>query len=507
MMNPNIYIRETTEADLDIIMVEEKKAAQEGLVAQWTHDQHLATIHQAGSFHRAIISTQDKRLVGYGIMHLDQHDNFEIMRLVVFEKNKGYGSQTIKIILKWAFEELKCHRVWLDVRAHNLKAIKLYKHLGFRHEGTLRGAFKFQDQYVSIHVMSMLNKEYFSKDQALIIPPRLKKGDQVAIVSLSWGGAGDPGILSRYQIAKQRLEDVFGLQVVTMPHALKGSEFVAAHPELRAKDWMDALKDPKIKAIFSAIGGDDTIRLMPYVSYDVIRENPKVFMGFSDTTVNHLMMYRAGVQSYYGPAVLTCFAENIAMSDEVKQAVFQVLFDQPKTIELLPVKAWTSEFLPWHIEENNLIARKMNPDTKGFEVLQGHGQVEGHMLGGCVEVLDSLRGTELWPTLDQWQNAILCLETSEETMSPFALLMVLRSWRATGILDVIKGVCVAKPYDETHYEAYKEVFIQVFAKEMSRPDLPILYNLPFGHTSPMLVVPYGCKMRLDMDHKKCFLLL
>ena len=63
---------------------------------------------------------------------------------------------------------------------------------------------------------------------------------------------------------------------------------------------MNAFKDKSIKGVINAIGGDDTIRLLPYIDFDVIKNNPKIFMGFSDTTVNHFMMYKAGLVSYYG---------------------------------------------------------------------------------------------------------------------------------------------------------------------------------------------------------------
>lgn len=74
----------------------------------------------------------------------------------------------------------------------------------------------------------------------MIKPNALKKGDKIAIVSLSWGGLGDEKLIHKYYIAKERLEKDFGLSVVTMPNALKGSDFVYNHPELRAKDLMNA---------------------------------------------------------------------------------------------------------------------------------------------------------------------------------------------------------------------------------------------------------------------------
>ena len=122
----------------------------------------------------------------------------------------------------------------------------------------------------------------------MIKPEKLHKGDKIAVVSLSWGGLGDEGLIHKYHIAKERLEKDFGLEVVTMPHALAGSEFVYEHPELRAKDLMDAFLDPSVKGIFSAIGGDDSVRILPYIDYEVIKNHPKIFMGYSDTTISTL---------------------------------------------------------------------------------------------------------------------------------------------------------------------------------------------------------------------------
>lgn len=331
-------------------------------------------------------------------------------------------------------------------------------------------------------------------------------GDKVAVVSLSWGGAGDPVIHERYLLAKKRLEEDFGLEVVAMPHALKGTEFVEAHPELRAKDLMDAFKDTSIKAVISAIGGNDTIRLIPFIDYDVIRENPKFFMGYSDTTVNHFMMLKAGVQSFYGPCILMEFAENVKMHDYTDTYLRKVMFSEEPMGEIMPAKQWTAEYLPWDKTENNQTLRTMIEDTKGYEVIQGSGRVEGHLLGGCVEVLDWLRGTELWPDKELFKGAILFLETSEDQPSPDALLFMLRAIRATGVLDEIAGVFVAKPYDECHYEAYKDVFKRVFTTEMDRPDLPVLYNGNFGHTSPMHAMPYMQKARMDLDNRRFHIL-
>ena len=138
-------------------------------------------------------------------------------------------------------------------------------------------------------------------------PKHLSPGDTVAIVSLSSGTLGESWAIHRFYIAKERLEKDYGLTVKVMSNTLKGREYLYRHPEARAADLMEAFRDTEVKAIFNAIGGDDTIRLLPYIDFDLIAQNPKIFTGFSDTTTNHMMIYKAGLISYYGAAILTNF--------------------------------------------------------------------------------------------------------------------------------------------------------------------------------------------------------
>ena len=204
----------------------------------------------------------------------------------------------------------------------------------------------------------------------MIKPKKLKKGDKVAIVSLSSGLAGEELFRHRYELGKKRLEQL-GFNVVTMKNALKGIEYLYNHPEKRVEDFMEAILDKDIKGIICNIGGDDTIRLLPYIDFKVIANNPKVFMGYSDTTINHFMMQKAGVISYYGPAVMTDFAENNNMHTYTLKYINEVLLENREDILIKSSDKWTSEYLDWAIEENNNISRKMNEEKYGYEVLQG----------------------------------------------------------------------------------------------------------------------------------------
>ena len=99
------------------------------------------------------------------------------------------------------------------------------------------------------------------------------------------------------------------------------------HPEKRAEDLMMAFKDQSIKGIFTCIGGDESVRILPYIDYEVIKNNPKIFIGYSDTTVTHLICLKAGISSFYGPSILSEFAENVKMFDYTKHWIDKVLFD------------------------------------------------------------------------------------------------------------------------------------------------------------------------------------
>lgn len=356
----------------------------------------------------------------------------------------------------------------------------------------------------------------------MIKPYKLKKGDKVAIVSLSSGMLGDDEFLYKYQLGKQRLEEIFGLQVIIMENALKGSKYLYEHPEARAADMMSAFKDKSIKAIICAIGGEETYRLLPYIDFEVIRNNPKIFMGFSDTTTNHLMMYKAGVVSYYGPCFICDFAEHGKMNEYTIKAIKDILFENKPNYEILPSYEYCEEYSRWEKENVNILNKYVKEEI-GYEVLQGKGKVCGKLLGGCLEVLSSMLGYfeddwydgdheiglnckkmvdkyKLFPTQSEWKDKILFIETSEVIPTPKVMENMLSVLVKNGIIDKICGIIVGKPKQKKYYEEYKQVFDKVIGSK--RKDLPILYNVNFGHANPLTIIPYGIELEIDCDNKK-----
>ena len=326
----------------------------------------------------------------------------------------------------------------------------------------------------------------------------LQRGDKIALVSPSSGGAGDADTKWRYEQGVRCLEKEFGLEVVPMPHSLKGTDYLYEHPEARAEDLMTAFRDDQIKGIIANVGGKDCIQLLPYLDLQVISDHPKVFMGYSDITILHLMMAKAGVSSFYGPNVLTDFAENVEMSSYTTEMVKRTLFSNEIIGEIEPASEWAIEVLEWdEAEKNEPLA--MLPNS-GYELLQGSGVVKGRLIGGCMDVLETAKGTEIWPEPAVWEDSLLFLEVADGTLDAGRIKQWLRNYGAQGILQKVHGVVFGKPQNEQVYDDYKKV-IRETMKENGLEQVPVLFNLNFGHTKPKTVLPYGAMAEINCDQK------
>ncbi|HEY3936638.1 MAG TPA: S66 peptidase family protein [Bryobacteraceae bacterium] len=338
----------------------------------------------------------------------------------------------------------------------------------------------------------------------MIKPRALRPGDRVAAISLSRGW---PSVYPRaYEDGKRQLREAFGVEVVESRYALADTEWLAAHPEARAMDLMEVLKDPTIHGIISTIGGDDSIRMLPYIDYSVIRQNPKVFLGYSDSTVTHFAFLKAGVTSFYGPSIMAGFDENCGLSPYMAEFVRQMLFAPSPTTLIVPNRnGWTIESWEWGSEQRNATRRQLQT-CSGWKWLQGKGQHRGKLIGGCLDVMDWLRGTPVWPVAAQWQNSILFLETSEDRPSPTLVSYMLRAMAATGALNEVRGVLYGRPYgDETTFEAYDSVLLRVLA-EQDLTSIPVITRMDFGHTDPKFTLPIGVTAEIDCDSQQIRLL-
>lgn len=207
-----------------------------------------------------------------------------------------------------------------------------------------------------------------------IKPNALKPGNRIAAVTLSWGGPGQ--FPHRYEAGKRQFEEMFDLHLVEMEHTCSDPDWIYQNPKARAEDLMAAFKDDTIHGVISTIGGDDSIRMLPYLDLDIFKDYPKVFVGYSDTTVTHLALFKAGLVSFYGPAIMVGLAENGGIHPYLESSFRNLLFqNEPAGVIPQNVHGWTVEHLDWNLPANQEKKRDLSP-CSGWNFIQGKGSIK-----------------------------------------------------------------------------------------------------------------------------------
>lgn len=317
-------------------------------------------------------------------------------------------------------------------------------------------------------------------------------------MTLSWWGPGT--FPRRYEAGKRQIQEEFWANVIEWKYTLSDSDFVYNHPELRAQDLMDWFANLEVDAIISTIGWDESIRMLPYIDFGIIKNNPKIFLWYSDSTVTHFICQKAWLVSFYGPSIMAGFGENTWMFPYMIDFVKKTIFSN-NTIWLIKpnMDGRTSELLNRSNPDNQQIKRTLQKST-WWRWIQWNSVVQGTLRGWCIDVLPCIIWTSIWPSLEERKNAILVLEPSEEHITTIHFERILRNLGSQGILDVISGIIVWRAQrDDVSWEQvnYDDTLIKIVANEFNRPDLPIVTNMDFGHTDPMMVLPLGCLAQLD----------
>ena len=330
----------------------------------------------------------------------------------------------------------------------------------------------------------------------------------VGIVSLSSGILGEAFVEHEVRLGLQRLEG-YGLKIKFLPHAQDGMEALREHPEHRAADLLAAFADPEIDMILCAIGGDDTYRLLPHLmEHGELQKavTKKIFLGFSDTTINHLMLHKVGLHTFYGQAFLPDVCELDREMLPYTRRYFEELITTGRIRQITPSDVWYESRRDFGPEQVGIpLAAHSN---SGFELLQGSAHFSGPILGGCIDSLcdvfdagryadmpETCRKYGIFPTLEDWRGRILLLESSEEQPSPEKYRKSLEYLKETGIFGVISGVIAGKPMDDKYHAEYKDALRAVIGD----PQLPILCNVNIGHALPRCIIPFGPVATVDAE--------
>lgn len=324
-------------------------------------------------------------------------------------------------------------------------------------------------------------------------------GDRVAVLSPAFAA---PAVAPElHEQALSRLEQLTGLIPVEYPTTRQ----LDASPEARAADVNAAFADPSIRAILATIGGDDQILVVPHLDAALAQADPKPFLGYSDNTNILNWLWSLGIRGYYGGSTAVHLGPGPAVDDVHLRSLRAALLDGG-TVEITEPgesedvgRRWTD---PRALTEYGDRVATEDWTWSGPAV-----RVEGRTWGGCLEVVDQLALADRLPSAYDLRGGILLLETSEERPPASWVARWLRGLGERGILDVVAGVVVARPPvsdfeflpSPTEADALRAAQRDVVIETVSRynPDAVVCVGVPFGHTRPQWIVPFGGTMALD----------
>lgn len=311
-------------------------------------------------------------------------------------------------------------------------------------------------------------------------PPKLRGGDTVAVVAPSRSRAM---VLEHDHraVIDARFADM-GLTLTYGRHVDERDDFDSSSMSSRVQDLHEAFADPGVAAIITVIGGFNSNELLPFLDWDLIATNPKIFCGYSDiTALQNAILTTTGLVTYSGP-----HWSSFGMRDHFEQTQrwFVETLVNAGPVELRPAATWTDDL--WFLDQDH---REEIP-SEGWWSVQS-GTAEGRIIGGNLCTLNLLQGTDFMPTLD---GAVLALE-DDSTSDPVTFARNLTSLLQLPDAGGIRGLAIGRFQRGSHMT--RTLLDQIVANQPRLAGLPVLANVDFGHTFPMATLPIGGRLALD----------
>jgi muramoyltetrapeptide carboxypeptidase len=294
-------------------------------------------------------------------------------------------------------------------------------------------------------------------------PKKLLKGDLIGIIS----PASSPDDLSLIESGVKYIEG-FGYQTLLGKNVGKIRGYLAGTDAERVEDIREMFSDKKVKAIFCLRGGYGAFRLLDKIDYKLIRNNPKIFVGFSEITALQLaFLKKANLITFAGPMVLPNFSKEVSTYTEEN---FWSLITSSKKIGKVQLDRLTN-------------LRKLNS-----------GIASGRIVGGNLAVLTSLLGTGYLPDL---KNKILLLEDISEP--PYKIDRMLNQLRLNQVFKKVKGIILGSFVDcsESNERKKSLTLEEIWSDYFSSVNIPVIRSFPHGHIKDFLTVPIGTKIKFN----------
>lgn len=333
----------------------------------------------------------------------------------------------------------------------------------------------------------------------MLTTPTLVAGDRVAVLSPAFAAPAVAPTL--HEQALRRFSNLTGLVPVEFPTTRR----LDASPEARAADVNAAFADPSIRAIIATIGGDDQVLVIPHLDPALALADPKPFIGYSDNTNILNWLWNLGIRGFYGGSTAVHLGPGPAVDDVHALSLRAALVDGGE-LELTEPGESEDVGRRW-ADPRALTEFGDRIPTRPWAWAGPSRRVEGRTWGGCLEVIDQLALVDRLPAPERLVGGILILETSEERPPAGWVARWLRGLGERGILGAAAGVVVARPpvsdFDfhpslaeaDALRDAQRDVVLDAMARY--NPEAVVCVGVPFGHTRPQWIVPYGGTLALD----------
>jgi muramoyltetrapeptide carboxypeptidase len=325
-----------------------------------------------------------------------------------------------------------------------------------------------------------------------IFPPKARKGDQVRVLALSRSLGGvmnyDKITEGDIEFARKRLEDI-GLKVTFGEHVMECNSHLTSSIESRIEDLHQALSDPSVKILLAVSGGIGAMQLLEHIDYNLFASNPKILCGYSD--IGHIanaVFTKTGLVSYYGPNFSGFMMKK---GFEYTMQCFQKCLCCEEPFSVHPSETWSDDV--WTKDQEN---RTFFPND-GYWCIS-EGMAEGTAIGGNHRGLCRLQGSEFFPPLS---GAILFLESPADGKgSLMAFDYCLRSLSFQKGFKGIRGIVIGRYQGSANIN--RENLTELVREIGSVSGIPIVANVDFGHTTPVMTIPIGGRCLLNVREEE-----
>ncbi len=312
----------------------------------------------------------------------------------------------------------------------------------------------------------------------ILKPPKLNIGDTIGIVASSLPVLSE--FKDQYQAGKKLIEEM-GFKIKEGKTIGQKKWWMGGTPKEVADDLNAMFADKNVKAIMGQTGGYSGMQILELLDYELITHNPKPFIGMSDATCYHLaFLTKVGMVGFHMDDVSYGFGRKIREGQESWPDLDKEFF----------LKFLTSTNPP-----------QVKPITK-WEVWK-KGKAQGHLIGGILQVLTMISGTQYFPEKEDFKGAILFWEEIGESLSDIA--EGLYKLKYMGVLDQISGMLIGKikyikPFNDKSIKAPtpKEMVLDI----LKDYKFPIMANMDFGHYTVNIPMPLGIRVSFDTAKKE-----